>query len=37
VHYLRVHMASLRRKLEVTPAFPAHIRTETGVGYRLVL
>lgn len=37
VHYLRVHMTSLRRKLEVTPAFPAHIRTETGVGYRLVL
>ncbi len=37
VHYLRVHMASLRRKLEPTPAFPAHIRTETGVGYRLVL
>ena len=37
VHYLRVHMTSLRRKLEATPAFPAHIRTETGVGYRLVL
>ena len=37
VHYLRVHMASLRRKLEPTPAFPAHILTETGVGYRLIL
>lgn len=36
-HYLRVHMASLRRKLEVTPAMPAHLLTETGVGYRLVL
>ncbi len=35
-HYLRVHMASLRRKLEVTPAFPVHILTETGIGYRLV-
>lgn len=36
-HYLRVHMASLRRKLEVTPAFPVHILTETGIGYRLVI
>lgn len=35
-HYLRVHMASLRRKLEVVPAFPVHILTETGIGYRLV-
>ncbi|HRP74839.1 MAG TPA: response regulator [Rhodocyclaceae bacterium] len=35
-HYLRVHMASLRRKLEATPAFPVHILTETGIGYRLV-
>lgn len=35
-HYLRVHMGSLRRKLEARPAFPVHILTETGVGYRLV-
>ena len=35
-HYLRVHMASLRRKLEATPAFPRHLLTETGIGYRLV-
>lgn len=36
-HYLRVYMAGLRRKLESDPNRPAHIRTETGVGYRLVL
>jgi len=36
-HYLRVYMAGLRRKLEPDPGFPAHIVTESGVGYRLVL
>jgi two-component system KDP operon response regulator KdpE len=36
-HYLRVYMTGLRRKLEVNPAQPRHIRTESGVGYRLVL
>jgi len=36
-HYLRVYMTGLRRKLEADPAMPRHIRTETGVGYRLVL
>jgi two-component system KDP operon response regulator KdpE len=36
-HYLRVYMTGLRHKLEVDPAMPKHIRTETGVGYRLVL
>lgn len=36
-HYLRVYMAGLRRKLEPDPAFPAHILTESGIGYRLVL
>ncbi len=36
-HYLRVYMTGLRRKLEQDPAMPRHIRTETGVGYRLVL
>lgn len=35
VHYLRVHMASLRRKVEVDPARPAWLITEPGVGYRL--
>lgn len=33
--YLRVFMAALRRKLEADPAQPAHILTETGIGYRL--
>ena len=36
VHYLRVYMAGLRRKLEVDPARPCHILTESGVGYRLL-
>ena len=35
-HYLRVYMGHLRQKLERDPAQPAHIVTETGVGYRLV-
>lgn len=34
-HYLRVFMASLRRKLEKDPAQPRHLLTEQGVGYRL--
>jgi two-component system KDP operon response regulator KdpE len=34
-HYLRVHMAALRRKIEVDPARPQWILTEAGVGYRL--
>jgi two-component system KDP operon response regulator KdpE len=35
-HYLRVYMAQLRRKIEADPANPRYLRTETGVGYRLV-
>ena len=35
-HYLRVHMAHLRQKLEVDPAQPQHFITELQVGYRLV-
>jgi len=35
-HYLRVFMASLRRKIEADPAQPCHLLTEQGVGYRLV-
>ncbi|WP_417069797.1 two-component system response regulator KdpE [Niveibacterium terrae] len=35
-HYLRVFIASLRKKLEADPLRPALIKTETGVGYRLV-
>jgi two-component system KDP operon response regulator KdpE len=34
-HTLRVHMASLRRKVEADPAQPRHLLTEIGVGYRL--
>ncbi|MCA9011781.1 MAG: winged helix-turn-helix domain-containing protein, partial [Planctomycetaceae bacterium] len=33
-HYLRVFVASLRRKLESDPAQPKYIITEPGVGYR---
>ena len=34
-HYLRVHVAALRRKLERDPAQPRWLVTEAGVGYRL--
>lgn len=34
-HYLRVHMAALRRKVEADPARPQWLVTEAGVGYRL--
>jgi two-component system KDP operon response regulator KdpE len=34
-HYLRVHTASLRRKIERDPARPQWLVTEPGVGYRL--
>lgn len=36
-HYLRIYMAGLRRKLEADPAFPRHILTESGIGYRLAM
>jgi two-component system, OmpR family, KDP operon response regulator KdpE len=35
-HYLRVHIAHLREKLELEPSAPELILTEPGVGYRLV-
>jgi two-component system KDP operon response regulator KdpE len=35
-HALHVHVASLRRKIEEDPTAPALLRTEPGVGYRLV-
>ncbi|WP_225782015.1 two-component system response regulator KdpE [Xenophilus sp. Marseille-Q4582] len=35
-HYLRVYMGHLRSKLEVEPAQPKHLLTETAVGYRLM-
>ena len=34
-HYLRVHVAHIRRKLELDPARPRYVITEPGVGYRL--
>ncbi|HEX4416088.1 MAG TPA: response regulator [Lacipirellulaceae bacterium] len=34
-HYLRVFMATLRRKLEQDPARPRYLLTEQGIGYRL--
>ena len=33
-HYLRVYMASLRRKLEADPSSPRYLLTEPGIGYR---
>lgn len=34
--YLRVYMGQLRRKIESDPARPRYLKTEAGVGYRLV-
>ncbi len=34
-HLLRVNISNLRRKIEVDPAQPHYILTESGVGYRL--
>lgn len=34
-HYVRVHMAELRKKIERDPARPRLLVTEQGVGYRL--
>lgn len=33
-HYVRVHMAELRKKVEADPARPKFLVTEPGVGYR---
>ena len=33
-HYLRVHMANLRKKIEATAGHPAFLKTESGIGYR---
>lgn len=37
LHYLRVYMGQLRHKLEADPTRPQLIRTESGVGYRLLV
>jgi two-component system KDP operon response regulator KdpE len=34
-HYLRVHVAHIRRKLEDDPARPRIVLTDPGIGYRL--
>jgi two-component system KDP operon response regulator KdpE len=34
-HYLRVFMASLRRKIENDPAQPRYLLTDQGIGYRM--
>ena len=36
-HYVRVHLANLRKKVEDNPSMPRHLRTEAGIGYRFVL
>jgi two-component system KDP operon response regulator KdpE len=36
MHLLRVNVSNLRRKLEPDPSCPSPIRTEPGVGYRLI-
>lgn len=35
-HYLRIYMGHLRQKLELDPARPNHLLTETGIGYRFL-
>ena len=35
-HYVRVHMANLRKKIEANPSMPRHLLTEAGIGYRFV-
>ena len=34
-HYLRVHVAHIRQKIELDPSRPRYVITEPGVGYRL--
>lgn len=36
-HYLRIYMGHLRQKLEIDPARPQHLLTETGIGYRFMV
>jgi two-component system KDP operon response regulator KdpE len=36
-HYLRVHLARIRRKLEPEPSRPLYFVTEPGMGYRFIL
>ena len=34
MHYLRVHMANLRKKIEPAANQPSFLKTESGIGYR---
>ena len=34
MHYVRVHMANLRKKVEDDPSMPTYLTTESGIGYR---
>lgn len=36
MHYVRVHMANLRKKVELNTSKPLHLLTEAGIGYRFV-
>ena len=36
-HYVRVHMANLRKKIETDASMPKHLITEAGIGYRFVM
>ena len=36
-HYLRVHMTHLRQKLEADPPRPRFLKTESGIGFRLLV
>ena len=36
MHYVRVHMANLRKKVELNPSKPQYLLTEAGIGYRFV-
>jgi two-component system KDP operon response regulator KdpE len=35
-NYLRAYIIRLRQKLEPKPGAPAHLKTESGIGYRLI-
>ena len=35
-HYVRVHMANLRKKIEANASMPSYLVTEAGIGYRFV-
>jgi two-component system KDP operon response regulator KdpE len=37
VHYVRVHMANLRKKIEADPSRPRWLLTEAGIGYRFAV